>query len=339
MQYALQRGRNLRGASTGMAALMALLVICPVNPATAVEPPPNPLAAWAAPGVLAAPPATTRIIGPDGQEYIDADAMYLSTQAAGPLAYHWQWLPDGLLYRSYLAGTKEPRFGGVFQYERDTGWLLDVALGGRAPILRYGTTDPSRLEGWQLDLEGAAFPRLDLEDDWEMLSSDFRFGVPLTVAGGPLQAKLAYYHLSSHLGDELILRDPGRFLPARLNFSRDVLVAGAGIFPIPALRLYGEAGWAMASDVARPWEFQFGFDYSPVAETLFWPAPFAAMNVHLREEVDYSGTFAVQAGAQWRGRRGHLLRVGGHFLTGPANQYEFFHTSEEQIGLGIWYDY
>ncbi|MEA1952523.1 MAG: hypothetical protein U9N87_14175, partial [Planctomycetota bacterium] len=87
----------------------------------------------------------------------------------------WQVLPQGLLYHSFLANNREPRFGFWWVHEKDLGWLWDVALGGRMGLLRYGTTDALRPEGWELDIEGAAFPRLWLDDQRDMISSDFRF--------------------------------------------------------------------------------------------------------------------------------------------------------------------
>ncbi|MCA9203601.1 MAG: hypothetical protein KDA59_11170, partial [Planctomycetales bacterium] len=69
-------------------------------------------------------------------------------------------------------------------------------------------------------------------------------------------------------------------------------------------------------------------------------APFFAANVHLRQELDYSGPFTVQAGWAWRSaNNGQLLRIGLHYLNGPSNQYSFYRRIEDQIALGIWYDF
>lgn len=278
------------------------------------------------------------LLGPNSEAYVDADALYQAS-CMTDVTYTWQLLPDGLLYNSYLAGTKESRISGLFFHERDAGWLLDVTLGGRAGILRYGTSDTLRPEGWQLDLEGAAFPRFDLEKNWDLVASDFRIGVPLTYSKGCFRGKLAYYHLSSHLGDELLTRTP-TMLTSRINFSRDVLVLGGSYYPIASLRFYAEAGWAMASDGgSEPWEFQFGMEFLPECPRFLGGAPFLALNGHLREEIDFGGNLVAQTGWRWQGPTGHLLRLGAHYLNGPSNQFEFFRESEQQIGLGIWYDY
>ncbi len=252
----------------------------------------------------------------------------------------WQLLPDGLIYRSYMAGVYEPRMSLVSFYEDDRSqWLLDATIGARVGILRYGTETDIRPDGFQLDLEAAAFPRLDPEEEFDLVSTDFRAGLPITYGNGPYQFKLAYYHLSAHLGDEFLLKNPGF---TRINYARDVIVLGTSYYATEDLRLYAEAGWAFyTKGGSEPLEFQFGIDYSPLRP---WPgsrgAPFLALNGHLREEVNFGGQFVLQAGWQFRGRyTERLLRTGVHYLSGASPQREFFNDSEEQIGVGLWYDF
>lgn len=252
-------------------------------------------------------------------------------------SWSWQVLPDGLMYRSYLAGPHEPRFASKWIHERDQDWLWDVALGGRVGMLRYGTSDPLWPEGWQVDIEGAAFPRLTLEEDRDLVSVDFRFGIPITFRQGQFETKFAYYHLSSHLGDEYSIRHPG---VTRINFSRDALVWGVAFYPFQDARMYAEVGWAFCYDGGtRPWEFQFGIDYSPLRPTGLIGAPFFAVNGHLRQEVDFGGGFTLQTGWQWRGDTGRLARVGLQYFNGMSDQYQFYLQHEEQVGVGVWYDY
>lgn len=251
--------------------------------------------------------------------------------------WHWQVLPDGLIYRSYLAGMKESRFASMWVKEKDHGWLWDVALGGRVAILRYGTNNCYQPEGWELDIEGAGLPRLDLENDRDLMSSDFRFGVPLTYGTKQWQYKFAYYHLSSHLGDEHMIRTGD----TRINYVRDSLVLGVSYQWTDTIRLYGEAAWAFyTGEKTKPWEFQFGAEYSPLYPSGgLHGAPFFAINGHLREEVDYGGNVTVQTGWQWRGPSNHLFRMGLQYFAGMSEQYEFYDDYESKIGLGLWYDY
>ncbi len=255
-----------------------------------------------------------------------------------PEPWHLQVLPDGLIYRSYLAGVKESRFQSIWFHDKDQGWLWDATLGGRVGILRYGNSDSNWPEGWQLDIEGAAFPRLDPEEEYDVVSADFRFGIPLTYGEGPYQTKFAYYHLSSHLGDEFLIKNP---LFPRINYVRDSFVWGHSYYWTNDLRLYGELEYSFNTDGgAEPLACQFGVDYSPAYPTGLRGAPFAAWNAYLREEFDFGGHFVAQVGWQWRGGcTNKLFRMGFHYLNGKSPQWEFFNQFEEQLGFGLWYDY
>ena len=119
-----------------------------------------------------------------------------------------------------------------------------------------------------------------------------------------------------------------------------MLVLGQSYYLSPDWRIYGETGWAFYSDVSGEWEFQFGIDYSPLLDTCRYGSPFAAMNAHLREEVDFGGNLVAQLGWQWRqAASGHLLRLGLEYFNGKSDQFEFFDQYENKVGLALWYDY
>jgi hypothetical protein len=254
-----------------------------------------------------------------------------------PLLWQWRVLPAGVVYPSYMAGVKESRIGAQ-TFVADDMWLMDVTLGGRAAILRYGDNNAQRPQGWELAIEGAAFPRLNFDENWDLEAVDFRFGVPLTYGRDEFQFKFAYYHLSAHLGDELAIRE--NLLSQRINYARDALVLGVSYRPLPAWRWYAETSWAFYYDEgALPWEFQFGLDLAQPGPTGSAGTPFAAINGHLREDVDFGGNLVVQAGWLWRGETTSTLRLGVHYFNGKTNQFEFYDQFEQQIGAGLWYDF
>ena len=249
----------------------------------------------------------------------------------------WQLMPQGLIYRQYLAGVKESRFRGVWSNGKGEGNLLDASLGGQVGLLRYGSFGNGRPIGWQLGIEGAGQVRLDTDQEADVDAADFRMGVPLTWGDEIIQVKFAYYHISSHVGDEYLLKHPNF---QRLNFSRNVLVLGYSIYPTELWRVYAEIGYAVSSDVSQQWETQFGIDYAPNGATGFRGAPFAAVNAHLRQEVDYGGNFVFQAGWAWRrAPASGMFRLGVEYYNGKSDQYSFYDRSEQKVGFGIWYDY
>lgn len=283
-------------------------------------------------GQLGGAAATAEPLSP----HLDLDS-YLSPSAYFGDEWTWQLMPSNLIYKSYLAGVKETRLASQHINIKEDGWLWDAVLGGRVGLLRYGNQDPIRPDGFQLDFEGSAQVRLDVTNDVDVRSVDFRGGIPLTYGSGPWRTKFGYYHLSSHLGDEFLLAHPGY---NRLNYSRDCLVLGETVFLTDRLRIYAEMAWAFYNDVNKPWEFQFGVDYSPVAPTGFMGEPFFAVNGHLRQELNYSGHFVAQTGWAWvSDENTRLLRIGFFYFNGLSNQYSFYNQWEQQIGAAIWYDY
>ena len=251
--------------------------------------------------------------------------------------WKWQFAPNGLLYPSYLAGQKESRMGTQADYVRGYGWEWDSTLGGRAGLFRYGSEDPVHPEGWQLDVEGAAFPRLDLMMERELRSVDFRIGVPLTYRIGPWETKLAYYHLCSHAGDQFMLDFPE---VGRVPYIRDAIDLGFAYCPMPNLRLYSEFGWAFnATGGAKPFDLQLGAELSNQELTGWRGTPFAAIHAHLRQENDFGGNVTFETGWQWRGQNTHLVRLGLICADGMGEEYQFYNKYQSQIGFGLWYDF
>lgn len=282
----------------------------------------------------------------DPGNFFSADPGFLtvtpqleSLPTYGDEEWTWSVMPGGLMYKSYVAGEREPRLSTAFVQEVHGQMLWDSALGGRGGLLRFGNQSAVNPEGFQLDVEGAAFVRLLPEDERDVNAVDFRAGVPLTYREGPFQAKLGYYHISSHLGDEFLLKHPGF---NRINYVRDALVAGVGYFPHPWIRTYFEVGWAVifTSGGAKPWEVQTGFEVDSRRPTGLRGEPYFAMNIHLREEVNWGGSLNVLAGWQWRGQKtDHVFRFGLQFYNGKNAQYSLLQDNQQLIGLGIRYDY
>jgi hypothetical protein len=246
-------------------------------------------------------------------------------------------MPKSLIWHSYLAGVHEPRFASVWSNDKNEGWQWDVALGGRVSMFRYGSKDKPQPDGWELQLEGAAMPQLDPEHSVDVNATDYRVGVPLVYGNGPYQMKFGFYHISSHLGDEFMIRNP---TVERINFGRNAIAWGHSYYTTPDLRLYGEIDWAWDCMFSEPWNFQFGFDYAPILRAGNQAAPFIAMNCQLYEELDFSGSFTAQTGWAWRyGADRRMFRVGLQYYTGNSQQYEFYKQYSQTLGLGLWYDY
>ncbi len=276
-----------------------------------------------------------------------------------PRPWCWQLLPNNLIYTSYLAGPKEPRLATVWYDDtgpspipgrrgEQNGWLWDSTLGGRVSVLRYGSNAELHPQGFEVQLEGAAFVRLDPGDDRDLRSADYRFGIPLVYGIGRWQSKLAYYHNSAHIGDEFYIKYPTF---QRVNYVRDVFVFGNSYYMYDWLRLYGEVGWSFFNaGGSKPWEFQFGTELIQARPTGIRGAPFFAVNGMTRQELNWGGNVCAQAGWAWRGYKSEkLFRIGFEYLYGSDPQYEFTETNpttgkitalnQNRAGIGMWYDY
>jgi hypothetical protein len=255
-----------------------------------------------------------------------------------PDARQWQALPDGLIWKNYLADPHESRMSLLLFENLDKGRFWDATLGGRVGLLRYGTLGAIDPRGWQWDLEGAVITRLDMEESQDVESMDFRFGTQMTWSEGAWATKFGYFHISSHIGDEYLLRVPGA---DRVNYVTESAVVATSYRPIQPIRLYGELAYAfVTSGGAEPLQVQTGIEYNPRPAPGKKLAPFVAANLNFREAVDYDVSSTIQAGWSFRGPRSdRQYRFGAQYGAGPTSQYEFYFRKEEYIGIGMWFDY
>jgi len=251
--------------------------------------------------------------------------------------YTWQMLPPGLLYHSYLAGEKEPRTAAQWLYDKNRGLIWEAAVGGRWGLFRHGTQG-TNADGFQFDVEGGALVRIDPEQQSDLEAADFRAGFIGTWRRGAWRWKAGYSHISSHVGDEYLIKNPTF---NRVNYVRDSILAAVMYDFTPAFQGYWETAYAVGAEGgAKPVELQFGFQYSPPVGTGFRGAPFAAINGHLRQELRFGGSVNVEAGWAWRGAvSNNLFRAGFQHYNGNSMQWSFVHRYECLTGMGIWFDF
>lgn len=254
---------------------------------------------------------------------------------AEPEPFEWELLPQGLVYRPYIGSRKAPRLAVFLNRAHNDSTLWEGVMGAQVGIVRFGTRDPYYPEGFQFDAESAADIRLDIPQDVDVRSTDYRVGFPLSYGVGRHRTRFGYYHISSHAGDEYLINNP-QF--DRVNFSRDVLILGHTYFVSHKTRVYGELGWAFHSEISEPWELQFGLDHAPYLPTGHHGELYFALHGHLREEVQFGGYVSAQLGWAWVGESGNRFRCGFYFFNGESSQYTFFDEHETVFGVGAWYD-
>ena len=265
---------------------------------------------------------------------------YLPHRQAAGRGPEWQILPQGVLFRSFVAGVHQPRMAAEVVTDRKQGGLFDNTLGGRIALFRHGGGPDE--DGFEVQVAAAAFTRLSFDREMDVESADYVAAVPLVWRRGDTAFRIGYDHLSAHAGDELMIRRPD-FLPGfeRRNYVRDSIEAAVAQRVLEDFLVYGSANYAFARDGgAGPWHFQFGAEYQPFVPPGWHGAPVVAVNTLLRQEFDYQGTLGVVAGWQWRGlTTTQLLRLGLSFYTGKSRQFEYYDLYETLTGVGLWYDF
>ncbi len=257
-------------------------------------------------------------------------------------AWTWQVLPGGTLFRAYFASNREGRMGIHFVNEDTIGLAYwDPTLGGRINLVRYGTTSRLYPEGFQIDVECGAMARLTLKGDRDLHGTDYRFGVPITFRKNEWECKIGYYHISSHMGDEWIVKNyavTGEVY--RINYVRDCIMWGIGYRPDANWRFYVGGDYVFnCDDGAKPWQFEAGAEYSPMMLPNHQGSPFLALHFRWSEDTDFETYSALEAGWQWKTIYQQTMRTGLYAMAGYADQYQFYNRWEKQIGLGFWYDF
>lgn len=208
--------------------------------------------------------------------------------------------PSSLLWEPGLAVQKDPRMKATYSNQSNFrgGNSLDTSLGGTQGLYRFDFY--GRDLQVQTDIFGVVHTRLSPED---VTYADYRFGLPLTAQRGWWQAKVAYEHTSSHLGDRLL-----RAVPQPVpSYARDEIVLGFGRILYEQLRLYGNYAYAfqlivpgVESSTRTRSRFDMGFEWFDRRSTGFWGTPYLAGNIEWMGSQGFVPNYTVQAGWMWR---------------------------------------
>lgn len=202
----------------------------------------------------------------------------------------------------------------------------DAASPGAGPGAVPEQPSPLHLLG---EVAGGAFSRFDLQGHGnEFLEVHFRAGLRLRARYRGLEARLELYHVSSHLGDELLERtgrDP-------ISTSREGVELLASARPVGGLRLYGGPGLVVRSTAGLdPGSLRAGAEWRP--GTLRWGPfrPYASGEMFAWEEVGWQPTASAEAGLAF-GRRYRLALILG---AGPSRAEQFLRQDEQLWGLSF----
>jgi hypothetical protein len=256
-------------------------------------------------------------------------------------------LPRGDVFCPLLADPKGQR--SFVSYLRETDDDRDhnvgsVGISDAFGLLRVGGSKPGN--GFQISIQGSVFAQFDLDvNSYDLLNSDYIVGLPITFRVNNFSTRFRIYHQSSHLGDELLLRENNPdFTRENISFeSAEAIVSLDG----GPLRVYGGGEYLLRRD---PPDLERslvhgGIELRPARRIVRFGSIagvrfVAAGDVKVSEQQDWKPAISVRTGFEFdrprdtepQGRRWGLLF---EFYDGPSPYGQFFRRDVRQIGAGI----
>ncbi len=145
--------------------------------------------------------------------YLGVATLILVAPAPAAAQGRARWFPDIQPFRTLIAAPREVQVRASFVHAKRPGGGFvgrnieaEVAVGHRLSLLRLDDgSSPGR--AITLGLEMGIFSRFFMEAPTkDLVNSDFRIGLPLSIRMGAWESRLTVRHVSSHLGDDYLVR-------------------------------------------------------------------------------------------------------------------------------------
>ena len=253
-------------------------------------------------------------------------------------------LPEKDLFRPLLADPKEPRFQiGLLWVDsevHDTR-VGAVGFGENFGIARWAGRHAA--EAWQFNLSAAVLAQFDMRaPSTDLVNADYIVGFPLSYRNDNWSVRLRFFHQSSHLGDEFLLR----VHPDRVNLSFESLETLVS-YEWESWRAYGGGEYLVNREPEEldPGILHAGVEYRASAptwniRTLGAARLIGGLDVKSWEQHDWrSGTslkfgfeFRPQRDAGFNKRSWNLLL---EYYDGPSPYGQFYTYEVTYWGVGL----
>jgi hypothetical protein len=235
-----------------------------------------------------------------------------------------------------MADPRWPHFSASFQNVSGSPELESgaaVSFGGVFPLLEDDAPWGGR---WQIGVLGSVFALFDRASvSQDLINNDYFVGVPINWRKGRWSAQARYYHQSSHLGDEFLLRGTGT---PRINLSFEVADLRLSYDIDEEFRVYGGGGRVLRSEPhLHPWLAQLGGEYTAdwtfLRDTL---RPVAGLDLQAREFQDWTPDLSLRAGVQLDNRlvAGRKVQLLLEYYNGKSPNGQFFQEDIEYLAVG-----
>lgn len=245
--------------------------------------------------------------------------------------------PTGDTFWPLLADPKQPEFSvSTRRYKIQESLYTVAAVGYGESFGFYRQTGAHPDEGVQISLMGGLFAQFDLgAPSFDLINADYTIGVPVTFRKGESSMRLRFYHQSSHLGDEFLLR----VNPQRINLSYEALEYLYS-HDLKSFRIYGGGEYMVHRDPAelKPLSFHGGVEYR--GRNVLWRSSrwLGAVDIKSWQEHHWSPDIAASFGAEFGppqpGRRRMRVMLEGYHGYNPHGQ--FYAERLRYIGVGVY---
>lgn len=262
------------------------------------------------------------------------------------------WFPQStVLFPPLLAAPREPIYSAAYRYgDRIVGkHVAAVSVGDDFPIFRW--KEVLKFKGdMQIGVAAGVWTvfnyhhaKSDSGDMCEMVNADYMLAIPLTYAFDQWAFRLRVYHISSHLGDELLVNHR-HWLDKRKNASFEAVDFMASYQFSQGLRCYVGPGVVVHSDDSfklKPLYVEWGAELRMFGKKLYYHrlygTPFFAFHMENWQERKWDLDASYELGYEWSklqgiGRKMRLF-VGYHQGYSAEGQLFRERTRFGEVGL------
>jgi hypothetical protein len=255
------------------------------------------------------------------------------------------FLPGGRLFQPLLADPRWPHLSGAYRYSLRTKTSHSVfaaTFGETIPLYRDELGESGRFGYWETGLQAGVFSIFDLDSpSFDLINTDFIAAALAAYRHGRLSAIGRIFHQSSHLGDELLLRDTR---PERINLSYEGVDVRLSYDLPRGFRAYGGGGYLIRVDPAG---LGRGFGHtgaewrSPWVSRALGVRPVAGLDLQFREQNDWHTDLSLRAGVQFErvSVLSRNLQVLVEYFNGRSFDGQFYRLPVEYVGLGVHFNF
>ncbi|MFI5334486.1 MAG: DUF1207 domain-containing protein [Chlamydiales bacterium] len=263
------------------------------------------------------------------------------------------WFPQStVLFQPLVADPREPMYfvayrGGDKVVGRN---VASVCVGDDFPVFRWRNV--LRWQGdMQIGIQAGVWsvfnfrdvPRRHSREVSELINTDYLVSIPVTYAVDKWSFRLRVYHISSHLGDEL-MKNHRKYVCGRKNPSFEAVDFFTSYQFTKGIRGYAGPGVIFHSDDSFPMKtfyLEYGAEFRAFGRKLsyhrLFGTPFLAIHIENWQVRNWNFDATVKLGYEFSKMQGvgRKMRVYADYHTGYSYEGQFFkdRTKYGEVGF------